>query len=298
VDNPIGKSAAYDPTFTLANLYEEHALMHLSCAQPSDNIQWSYDAALQKLTYLLNSGVPGLSMPATTNCPNGVINAGDRDAQGNVIGLSAQGAVAIQHMMDRGMLIDVDHMSQASVSQTISLAKSRLPVNYPLFSGHNNLRGSAGPGSFKERQLTPQQYKDIGSLHGMAGIGAANTDAQAWLSTLSQTVSAMNVGNLPVIAFGTDADGMEFMMPPRAGSAVNPATPLPPPAIPLTLSHDGTRTWDYNHDGVAHYGLLPDFLLDVASLQSQGGPSVVVQMFNGAQSFYDTWYLAELDKKF
>jgi hypothetical protein len=139
------------------------------------------------------------------------------------------------------------------------------------------------------------EYATLGSLHGMAGIGAAKTNAADWIKTLQATVTAMNVGTLPVVAFGTDADGLEFMMPPRPGSHVNPATPLPFPAVPLPLSKDGFRTWDYNADGVAHYGMLPDFLLDVASLP--GGAQVVSQMFDGAQTFYDTWFMAEQDKK-
>ena len=90
---------------------------------------------------------------------------------------------------------------------------------------------------------------------------------------------------------------MEFMMSPRPGSNVNLASAtLPQPAIPhLPPATTGLRTWDYNQVGVAHYGLLPDFLMDVQSLQ--GGAAVVNQMFDGAQYFYDTWYLAELDKK-
>ena len=100
---------------------------------------------------------------------------------------------------------------------------------------------------------------------------------------------------MPGAAFGTDADGLEFMMPPRQHSAVNPAVPLPAPAVALGPAIDGARQWDYNRDGVAHYGLLPDFLLDVESLPN--GQDVVNQMFNGAQYFYESWFLAERDKK-
>jgi hypothetical protein len=57
-------------------------------------------------------------------------------------------------------------------------------------------------------------------------------------------------------------------------------------------SSDGTRTWNYNTDGVVHYGMLPDFLRDVASLP--GGADMVNNNFMyGADYFYKTWQIAE-----
>ena len=297
VDNPIGKTAAYEDMFMVANAYEEQGrTMHLACVP---NISYNYSAASARVAMLLNSGLlKGWQAPLPVVCGPGMgnINAADHDQSGNVIGLTAVGRQAIQHMMDLGMLIDVDHMSQASVDQTLAMAQANLPTQYPMMSGHNNVRGNGGPGS-TERQLRADQYQILGALHGMAGIGSAKTTADGWLATLQATAGAMNIGAGPGVAFGTDADGMEFMMPPRQGSNVNPGAALPPPAVPLPMSRDGTKTWDYNHDGVAHYGLLPDYLNDVGSLTNNGGPAAVQQMFGGAQYIYQTWYIAERDKK-
>jgi microsomal dipeptidase-like Zn-dependent dipeptidase len=57
------------------------------------------------------------------------------------------------------------------------------------------------------------------------------------------------------------------------------------------ISRDGAKTWDYNTEGVAHYGMLPDFLKDVASLP--GGQDAVAGMMGGAEYFYQTWRKAE-----
>jgi hypothetical protein len=56
-------------------------------------------------------------------------------------------------------------------------------------------------------------------------------------------------------------------------------------------STDGTKTWDYNRDGVAHYGMLWDFLEDVKSLP--GGDAAVSNFMTGADYFYRTWKIAE-----
>jgi len=75
-------------------------------------------------------------------------------------------------------------------------------------------------------------------------------------------------------------------------SNVSYTAPLPP------MSSLGNQKWDYNQVGVAHYGMIPDFLADVATLPTAtpGGPTgadVVAQLNWGAQYFYLTWRRAE-----
>jgi hypothetical protein len=70
------------------------------------------------------------------------------------------------------------------------------------------------------------------------------------------------------------------------GQSVQYSAAFPP-------STDGNKTWNYITDGVAHYGMLPDFLMDVASLQSIGGPAVVQNIMSGADYFFHTWQISE-----
>ncbi len=54
-------------------------------------------------------------------------------------------------------------------------------------------------------------------------------------------------------------------MPPRPGSNIHLESVSPLPVIPpatnslLPVATHGNRTWNYNAEGVAHYGLLPDY---------------------------------------
>jgi hypothetical protein len=76
---------------------------------------------------------------------------------------------------------------------------------------------------------------------------------------------------------------------------------VPVPVVPgsnvqysstFSPSTDGTKTWNYNTDGVAHYGMLWDFLQDVRSLP--GGAAAVDNNFMfGADYFFHTWQIAE-----
>lgn len=59
--------------------------------------------------------------PDATQAPNGVRNA---------LGLSDLGKFAVQVMMSKGMILDVDHMSQNSLNDTLNIA-TNLPGGYP-----------------------------------------------------------------------------------------------------------------------------------------------------------------------
>ncbi len=193
VDNPIGRTAVYVDLFNVANVYEEGAAWQLGCESGISYQYQSPDPALAAASALKVGGkAPGI--PPSTPCAGSVVgnvNIGNRLAPE---GLSAAGKLAVQHMMDLGMLIDVDHMSELSVNDTLSIAEHRGPVAYPLFSGHNNLRGALGMSTtMTERALTGAQYARLGRLHGMAGIGSAQSDSGRWLQLYQQTVTAMGV---------------------------------------------------------------------------------------------------------
>lgn len=53
----------------------------------------------------------------------------------------------------------------------------------------------------------------------------------------------------------------------------------------------GTRSWNYNEEGVVHIGLFPDFLKHIEGLP--GGPRLVDQLYNGAEGFAQMWAKAE-----
>jgi hypothetical protein len=58
----------------------------------------------------------------------------------------------------------------------------------------------------------------------------------------------------------------------------------------LGRQRTGTRTFDVNTDGVAHYGLLPDLLANVR--RSPGGPRALRLLSRSAEAYLDTWSLA------
>jgi hypothetical protein len=147
------------------------------------------------------------------------------------------------------MLIDIDHMSQKSANEALSIAEMIPGGGYPLFSGHNTPRGRGGD---SENQRTPQQYARIAKLGGMAGVGTAGRDAYTWLKLYGMVVQQMHQQSE---ALGTDLNGLVQGMPPRRGSQISYSPFFPKSSL-------GARQWDYNRDGIPHYGMIPEFLMD------------------------------------
>ncbi|MCC6282985.1 MAG: membrane dipeptidase [Saprospiraceae bacterium] len=195
----------------------------------------------------------------------------------NSLGLSDLGRMAVKYMMQKGMMIDIDHMSERSADEVVYYGIS---YGYPINSGHNGLRGNGGT----ENSRTVFQYQTIQNLGGMIGLGhggGATNFVNAYRS-VAQLVKNKQV------CIGTDANGFY---------------PLPGPPVPnerisydanLTPCTMGTKTWDFNTDGFAHYGLFPDY---IKSWEAAGMTAKEKEaFFSSAEDFFQMWKKCEQRK--
>jgi hypothetical protein len=53
----------------------------------------------------------------------------------------------------------------------------------------------------------------------------------------------------------------------------------------------GQRVYDMNTDGVAHYGLFPDYLADIQ--QQPGGKKALDIIFRSAEAYLQRWEVVE-----
>src|SRR6185436_7190261 len=56
---------------------------------------------------------------------------------------------------------------------------------------------------------------------------------------------------------------------------------------PLRRYQTGNRAWDFNTDGMAHYGLMPDFLQDLRNIGLR--PDQLSFLFNSAEDYIKMW---------
>jgi hypothetical protein len=279
VDNLLGGTAIYEPSFNIPNFRETGQYWKLECADKTDEIDYTYDGSIDTAAFA--AAVAKLGVDVTKKpSPSPICPQPNQPQQGtghrNVLGLSQTvGVPAIKAMMKLGMIIDIDHMSTKTVDSTLDLAESvGAPVGYPIVSGHAGIRRYGGGTS--ERFRSKRQLYRIAKLHGMFGLGSDGISAYDWSLQYQGAMYFMGYMNSDptmraykngAIAFGTDANGFTKMPLPGGNS---------PPAVTYTAAFppSGTtgspKTWNYNTEGVANYGMLWDFIQHVRTTSTNG----------------------------
>jgi len=60
--------------------------------------------------------------------------------------------------------------------------------------------------------------------------------------------------------------------------------------VTFERQRSGTRTYDINQDGVAHYGLYPDWVEDARKVAgSDEGGTLMQEMGRGAEAYLQMW---------
>lgn len=321
VDNALGGTAIYGDRFNLSNHYLFHKY---TTESPQDDWWWVAEKAagdLGDVRFLLGSNPGdrplinfyGYGYPSYMKKLGLVGHVNSRT-------LTTAGQAFVTSMMNRGMLVDVEHMSSHTLDAVLNMAESR---SYPLVSSHTGFRGLAVPrvhtgphdppyvpgcaneGMRSDKQLLRMQK--LGSIIGIGGhvglIKDLDIDSSTGWARAYHYAQALGIDRL---AIGTDMNGFPTSPGPRFvrdASAPGGLRALLPgdPTRPLKYGSDlvpvvgtllqqmalGKKSYDYNVDGMAHYGVLPDFTLDVA-LQLDATESLDT-FFHSAEAFIEVW---------
>ncbi len=94
--------------------------------------------------------------------------------QCNTVGLTAQGQFLIRQMMDKGMIVDLDHMSDLAVDQALGIAESeqsRYRSGYPgIVMGHTGFRANNVGQKASEGNKSAAQVIRLRNLGGCVGV--------------------------------------------------------------------------------------------------------------------------------
>jgi microsomal dipeptidase-like Zn-dependent dipeptidase len=283
IDNWFGGTAIYEGEFPRASKYHFGQWPTMTCATQADGITARFTHGWDAFKSIV-LGDAGGNIPVPQNCANSPFRMGWKNARG----LTPLGAFAIDEMMAKGMIIDIDHGSQNTVNAILSQAASK-PGGYPVVSGHNGLRDNnpTRNNDIHENSRTAQQYKDIAARGGVAGIGFGDSNAKDWIKEVREVLAA--APNLP-INLGSDING--FVVMPKAENCGTDRCVKYDASFPMAKWErpGSTKTWNYNTDSVAHIGLFPDFLRHV---ENEGGKDIVNKLFDGAEGVADMWERAE-----
>ncbi len=196
------------------------------------------------------------------------------DAQCNTRGLTELGEYALRGMMRRGMMLELDHMSVKAAGRALDVMESQ---SYP---------GAVSSHSWMDLGWTERVYK-------LGGFVAQYMNGAQAFSDEAKRTDALRDKYGVGYGYGTDMNGVGGWPGPRGADTANPVR------YPFRTADGGSlvdrpttgsRTWDINTDGAAHYGLVPDWIEDIRQV---GGQDVVDDLFKGAESYLTTWGASE-----
>ncbi len=197
--------------------------------------------------------------------------------QCNAEGLTPLGAYLIKRLMANHMLIEVDHMSEWARESVLRIARRH---RSPLVSSHTGTGG----------QWTPAQLKE---LYNLGGLASATLDTAPQLAAKIEAMRAdRSKHHYFAVGLGTDTGGFSSLPGARPDAARSPLTyPFRSYRGKVLFGREqtGSRTFDLNTDGVAHYGLIADLLAD---MQQHGGAPALRTLFRSAEAYLRTWQLA------
>lgn len=200
----------------------------------------------------------------------------------NARGLSKLGEHLVNRMADKHMLIDPDHMSVKGRQGLLDVVEAR---RYPgVVSSHS--------------WSTPDAYPRVYRLGGFVGPYAGDSKGfyDKWVRHLGWADPRYYFG----FGFGADINGLGAQGNPRGADVPNPVTYPFTGLGGVTVSKQvsGQRVYDVNVDGVAHYGLYPDWIQDLRQIGGPGtgprsGSAIAEDMARGPEAYLQTWERAE-----
>jgi microsomal dipeptidase-like Zn-dependent dipeptidase len=195
----------------------------------------------------------------------------------NTRGLSPLGEHAIRGIVERGMVFDPDHMSVIGRNQALSLVES---LDYSgIVSSH----------SWSTDDALPRIYALGGMVMPYAGGSTDFIHQWQHLRDFYRQGGTQYFG----VGYGADMNGFGAQGPPRGADVPNPVS-YPFRSfdgnVELVQQRSGERVFDINTDGVAHYGLYPDWIED---LRMQAGDRIIRDMGRGAEAYLEMWERAD-----
>lgn len=161
---------------------------------------------------VMTSLPPGCLFVGQGGRPGGALPCYPSTPQCNARWMTPMGLYTYRKLMERGWIIDVDHLEFEMKNQLLELAEAQ-PQTYPLVSTHGTFGGMSNA-------------QAIRILQGGGYIYPSLSDGVSHLTLLDELKGLWNTAGQPFefgFGFGTDTNGLSAQAPPR--SRLRPATP-------------------------------------------------------------------------
>jgi len=268
VDNAFaGAALEGGATGTFLNLLNKYQTGHYfrvePCPLPGEGEQMQSVGIYFPGHDLLSRTLDALQAMAVPTYPKGKVC--------NSKGLTGLGSYLIKQMIARHFMIMLDHISEKARETVLGLAAR---AHYPLISPHTDIGGT-----------WPAQ--DLRRLYGLGGLATITLDsAPKEVKAVSHLRRYRSRRYYFGVAFGTDTGGFASLPGPNAAEP-----PLRYPfmafnGVRFVRQRTGRRVYDFNKDGVAHYGLMADL---IAEMQRTGKSRALPSLYRSAEAYLEAW---------
>jgi microsomal dipeptidase-like Zn-dependent dipeptidase len=192
----------------------------------------------------------------------------------NQLGLTDLGRHLINRMADTHTILDPDHMAAKARIQALDVMQQR------RYSGVISSHSWSTP--VDERRIIR-----MGGVVFPKAAAIAQASTTDWFVGEYKRLRELRVPRYHWgFGYGSDSNGIAKQ--PTARPEANVKYPFPSYDGRQTVEQmtTGQRTWDYNHDGVAQYGLYLDWLQE---LRQRLGQPFVRDMLNGPEAYLEMW---------
>lgn len=201
-------------------------------------------------------------------------------------GLTPLGEFLIEQMMQRGMIVELDHMPRRSYKRAFEILEAN---DYPASGSHGR--------------------NNFGALYRLGGVSKSgfrrcrSTDASATMDDDYQARIELieDNGGFPAEGFGFDLNGFAGAPGPRFGPNSVCSTPQEDPLtypftsyagdVTFTQPQVGNRTLDFNTEGLVHIGLVAELIEEVR--RDGVSDSELEPLFKSAEGYIRMWEKAE-----
>ena len=199
--------------------------------------------------------------------PLGVAPVYPNDSNCNARGLTDLGDHAVRKLMQDRIIIDPDHLSVKARKSTMDLIEAA------------RYSGAVSSHSWSTADVIPRIYK-VGGV-----VTPMKESAPEWIKTWKETKAQRDRRFYFGFGYGSDQNGLASQPEPRDG--VQYPFKSFDGKVTFERERSGERLFDFAKDGVAHYGLFPDWWEDVRT--TPGGQAVIRDMARGTEAYLQEW---------
>lgn len=201
------------------------------------------------------------------------------DALCNKRPLQGIGRYLIQRLASKGIIIEIDHLSYPTLLSTLDTLEE---LAYPGFvSSHGWI----------------ENMPDVRQR--MFRLGAQMAVSNGRPREIARTLQTYAGERAPFedftgIGFGSDIQGIATQAAGEEDLTIAYPFRSIDDTVEFTKPMTGEREFDYDREGVAHYGLLPEWLEELRMLDEQTGSRSIPILMNSAEAYLRMWKSAEL----